>query len=193
MVNRRKHSPLSRPMRRRHIWCSRPDIHLSVARGTAVEWVVKTSGQHGFSVQSVLLAVNYPGRCFLAASGGGLRPREDKPWMGRLAAVACLSLASSSIEFDRVCTREQDYSAKGASRAVNSLVENESCHSSLPHSPTASSEISPSLAGRLLRNLSLTRRPPPPKSLAHSPAASSAISPSLAGRFLRNLSLTASL
>ncbi|KAK8939346.1 Cyclin-D3-1 [Platanthera guangdongensis] len=70
------------------------DIYLRASRNSAVEWVVKTSGQHGFSVQTVLLAVNYLDRCFLAGGGCGLSLQEDKPWMGRLAAVACLSLAA---------------------------------------------------------------------------------------------------
>lgn len=79
------------------------DIYLKAARGSAVEWMVKTSGQQGFSVQTLLLAVNYLDRCFLAGNGdgGGLRLREDKPWMGRLAAVACLSLAAK-VEETRV-------------------------------------------------------------------------------------------
>ncbi|RRT39149.1 hypothetical protein B296_00017189 [Ensete ventricosum] len=42
-----------------------------------------------------MLAVNYLDRCFLpSAAAGGLRLQKDKPWMGRLAAVACLSLAA---------------------------------------------------------------------------------------------------
>lgn len=76
-------------------------VYLDAARRPAVEWVVKTCGQHGFSVQTVLLAVNYLDRCFLAAGGRGLRLQEDKPWMGRLAAVACLSLAAK-VEETRV-------------------------------------------------------------------------------------------
>ncbi|XP_020598019.1 cyclin-D3-2-like, partial [Phalaenopsis equestris] len=77
------------------------DTYLIPARSNAVQWVARTSVQHGFSVQTVLLAVNYLDRCFLAAGGGGLRLQEDKPWMGRLAAVACLSLAAK-VEETRV-------------------------------------------------------------------------------------------
>lgn len=75
--------------------------YLGPARMNAVEWVAKTCVKHGFSVQTVLLAINYLDRCFLAGSGGGLRLQEDKPWMGRLAAVACLSLAAK-VEETRV-------------------------------------------------------------------------------------------
>lgn len=77
------------------------DSYLFQARRNAVEWLAKTSVQHGFSVQTVLLAVSYLDRCFLAGDGGGLRLQEDKPWMGRLAAVACLSLAAK-VEETRV-------------------------------------------------------------------------------------------
>lgn len=79
------------------------DTYLVPARRNAVEWVTKTCVQHGFSVQTVLLAVNYLDRCFLGggSGGGGLRLQEDKPWMGRLAAVACLSLAAK-VEETRV-------------------------------------------------------------------------------------------
>ncbi|KAL0904565.1 hypothetical protein M5K25_026692 [Dendrobium thyrsiflorum] len=77
------------------------DTYLFQARRNAVEWLAKTSVQHGFSVQTVLLAVSYLDRCFLAGDGSGLRLQEDKPWMGRLAAVACLSLAAK-VEETRV-------------------------------------------------------------------------------------------
>ncbi|PKA63560.1 Cyclin-D3-2 [Apostasia shenzhenica] len=76
--------------------------YLGVGRSSAVEWLVKATVRHGFSVQTALLAVNYLDRCFLAGGvAGALRLQEDKPWMGRLAAVACLSLAAK-VEETRV-------------------------------------------------------------------------------------------
>ncbi|WOL13571.1 cyclin-D3-2-like [Canna indica] len=69
--------------------------YLISARREAVEWVTRAAARHAFSVLTALLAVNYMDRCFLhCPGGGGLRLQRDKPWMGRLAAVACLSLAA---------------------------------------------------------------------------------------------------
>ncbi|KAJ8512814.1 hypothetical protein OPV22_003248 [Ensete ventricosum] len=71
--------------------------YLRSARREAVEWVALAAARHAFSALTALLAVNYLDQCFLscgAAGGGLLRLQDDKPWMGRLAAVACLSLAA---------------------------------------------------------------------------------------------------
>ncbi|KAG0495509.1 hypothetical protein HPP92_000200 [Vanilla planifolia] len=75
------------------------DSYVGSPRKSAVDWVIKAGFHHGFSTQTVLLAVNYLDRCFLSASG--LRLHGEKPWMGRLAAVACLSLAAK-VEETRV-------------------------------------------------------------------------------------------
>lgn len=64
---------------------------LSRARREMVAWVVHAVSTHGFTTQTALLSVNYLDRCFLS---GVLRLQPDKPWMSRLAAVACLSLAA---------------------------------------------------------------------------------------------------
>ncbi|XP_073002377.1 cyclin-D3-2-like [Typha latifolia] len=74
--------------------------YLYSARKEAVDWVEHVAAHHGFSALTVLLAVNYLDRCFLHG-GGALRLRSDKPWMGRFAAVACLSLAAK-VEETRV-------------------------------------------------------------------------------------------
>ncbi|KAG6512274.1 cyclin-D3-2-like [Zingiber officinale] len=75
----------------------RGNLHLRTAREVEVEWVVLSSARHGFSTVTAVLAVNYFDRCFLPCAGGRrgplMRIQGDKPWMGRLAAVACLSLA----------------------------------------------------------------------------------------------------
>ncbi|XP_042468115.1 cyclin-D3-2-like [Zingiber officinale] len=78
-------------------------FYLRSARMETVEWVVHGAAQHGFSALTALLAVNYLDRCFLPCSARGelLRLQDDKPWMGRLAAVACLSLAAK-VEETRV-------------------------------------------------------------------------------------------
>ncbi|XP_009398673.2 cyclin-D3-2-like [Musa acuminata AAA Group] len=71
--------------------------YLRSARKEAVEWVARAAARHAFSALTALLAVNYLDRCFLscgAAGGGLLRLQDDKPWMGRIVAVACLSLAA---------------------------------------------------------------------------------------------------
>lgn len=76
--------------------------YLRSARKDAVEWVSRAAARHAFSPLTAVLAVNYLDRCFLSrAAGGGLRLQDDKPWMGRLAAVACLSLAAK-VEETRV-------------------------------------------------------------------------------------------
>jgi cyclin D3, plant len=64
---------------------------LSGARRDMVKWVTCAVSMHGFTTQTALLSVNYLDRCFL---NGVLQLQHDKPWMGRLAAVACLSLAA---------------------------------------------------------------------------------------------------
>ncbi|KAJ1697747.1 hypothetical protein LUZ63_006259 [Rhynchospora breviuscula] len=71
---------------------------LSGARRDMVAWVTHAVSRHGFTTQTALLSVNYLDRCFLS---GVLQLHHDKPWMGRLAAVACLSLAAK-IEETRV-------------------------------------------------------------------------------------------
>ncbi|WOL19089.1 hypothetical protein Cni_G27886 [Canna indica] len=79
------------------------DSYLRSSRKVAAEWVARAAARHGFSALTALLAVNYLDRCFLPCAGGSglLRLQEDKPWMGRLAAVACLSLAAK-VEETRV-------------------------------------------------------------------------------------------
>ncbi|RRT59182.1 hypothetical protein B296_00009232 [Ensete ventricosum] len=72
------------------------ESYLPSARKAAVEWVARAAATYAFSALTAVLAVNYLDRCFLscAAGGGLLRLRDGKPWMGRLAAMACLSLAA---------------------------------------------------------------------------------------------------
>lgn len=80
------------------------DLHLRRAREEAAEWVVLAASRHGFSALTALFAMNYFDRCFLPCPGGDRGPlhlQADKPWMGRLAAVACLSLAAK-VEETRV-------------------------------------------------------------------------------------------
>lgn len=65
------------------------DLVLEGVRAEAVEWILGAQSHHGFSVATAVLAVNYLDRflwCF--------RRDTDKPWMGQLAAVSCLSLAA---------------------------------------------------------------------------------------------------
>ncbi|KAL8044550.1 hypothetical protein ABFX02_08G052200 [Erythranthe guttata] len=62
---------------------------LKTARNQGVEWMLKVIGYYGFNAITALLAVDYYDRfvtslCF----------QRDKPWMGQLAAVACLSIAA---------------------------------------------------------------------------------------------------
>lgn len=65
------------------------DGSLMVVRREAVEWFLRVKAHYGFSALTGVLAVNYFDR-FISSS----RFRRDKPWMGQLAAVACLSLAA---------------------------------------------------------------------------------------------------
>ena len=65
------------------------DGSLMVARREAVEWFLRVKAHYGFSALTGVLAVNYFDR-FISSS----RFQRDKPWMGQLAAVACLSLAA---------------------------------------------------------------------------------------------------
>jgi cyclin D3, plant len=64
---------------------------LSGARRDMVKWMTCAVAMHGFTTQTALLSVNYLDRCFLS---GLLQLQHDKPWMGRLAAIACLSLGA---------------------------------------------------------------------------------------------------
>ncbi|XP_064972316.1 cyclin-D3-2-like [Musa acuminata AAA Group] len=76
------------------------DSYLPSARKAAAEWIARAAATYAFSALTAVLAVNYLDRCFLscAAGGGLLRLRDGKPWMGRLAAMACLSLAAKMEE-----------------------------------------------------------------------------------------------
>ncbi|GLT49399.1 hypothetical protein SLA2020_229570 [Shorea laevis] len=65
------------------------DEALISARKEAVEWVLKVKAHYGFNALTAVLAVNYLDR-FISS----LRFQRDNPWMGQLAAVACLSLAA---------------------------------------------------------------------------------------------------
>lgn len=65
------------------------DGDLRAVRGAAIGWMLKAIGFYGFNAMTAVLAVNYFDRfvtsvCF----------QKDKPWMGQLAAVACLSIAA---------------------------------------------------------------------------------------------------
>ncbi|KAL0438861.1 UNVERIFIED_CONTAM: Cyclin-D3-3 [Sesamum latifolium] len=62
---------------------------LAMARGEAVEWMLKVIGYYSFSALTAVLAVNYLDR-FLYS----FQSHREKPWMIQLAAVACLSLAA---------------------------------------------------------------------------------------------------
>nr|QYW07127.1 cyclin D3-2 [Dimocarpus longan] len=65
------------------------DGFLMLARKEAVEWVLRVKAHYGFNALTSVLAVNYFDR-FISS----LKFQRDKPWMGQLAAVACLSLAA---------------------------------------------------------------------------------------------------
>ncbi|KAG6515584.1 hypothetical protein ZIOFF_026013 [Zingiber officinale] len=73
------------------------NLHLRTAREAEVEWVVLSSARHGFSTVTAVLAMSYFDWCFLPCADGRrgplMRIQGDKPWMGRLAAVVCMSLA----------------------------------------------------------------------------------------------------
>ncbi|KAF0914570.1 hypothetical protein E2562_030375 [Oryza meyeriana var. granulata] len=66
-------------------------------REAAVGWALRAVARLGFSALTAALAVAYLDRCFL---GGALR-LGDRPWMSRLAAVACVALAAK-VEETRV-------------------------------------------------------------------------------------------
>ncbi|KAL9666274.1 hypothetical protein QQ045_000600 [Rhodiola kirilowii] len=59
------------------------------ARKEAMEWIIRVCGVFNFSEVSVALSVGYFDR-FLS----GVEVSKEKPWMGQLVAVACLSLAA---------------------------------------------------------------------------------------------------
>ncbi|URD89178.1 Cyclin, N-terminal domain [Musa troglodytarum] len=78
------------------------EAYLLSLRREVVAWVVHAAANHDFSVVTTFLAVNYLDRCFVPhAAAGGLRLQSDKVWMGRLPAVAALSLAAK-VEETRV-------------------------------------------------------------------------------------------
>ncbi|GFP78940.1 cyclin-d3-1 [Phtheirospermum japonicum] len=65
------------------------DGFLKTMRSEAVKWMLRVIGRYGFTAMTAVLAVNYydrfiKGFCF----------QREKPWMGQLAAVACLSIAA---------------------------------------------------------------------------------------------------
>ncbi|KAE8662856.1 Cyclin-D4-1 [Hibiscus syriacus] len=65
------------------------DESLISAREEALEWIFKVKARHEFNALTIVLAVNYFDR-FISS----FKFQKDKPWMGQLAAVACLSLAA---------------------------------------------------------------------------------------------------
>ncbi|GAV64002.1 Cyclin_N domain-containing protein/Cyclin_C domain-containing protein [Cephalotus follicularis] len=65
------------------------DGSLLLARREAVEWILRVKAHYGFTALTTFLAVNYFDR-FISS----FKFQRDKPWMGQLAAVACLSLAA---------------------------------------------------------------------------------------------------
>nr|QYW07128.1 cyclin D3-3 [Dimocarpus longan] len=62
---------------------------LALARGEAVEWVLKVVAHYGFTTLTAVLAINYLDRLLFS-----LHFQSDKPWMIQLLAVTCLSLAA---------------------------------------------------------------------------------------------------
>ncbi|CAN6203916.1 unnamed protein product [Urochloa humidicola] len=70
----------------------------AAGREAAVGWACGAAARLGFSALTAALAAAYLDRCFLA--GGALR-LGDRPWMARLAAVACVALAAK-VEETRV-------------------------------------------------------------------------------------------
>ncbi|CAL1380737.1 unnamed protein product [Linum trigynum] len=62
---------------------------LMLARREAIDWILRVKAHYGFTALTCVLAVNYFDR-FLSS----FTFQTDKPWMGQLAAVACLSLAA---------------------------------------------------------------------------------------------------
>ncbi|KAK8495442.1 hypothetical protein V6N12_037095 [Hibiscus sabdariffa] len=65
------------------------DESLISARKEALEWIFKVKAHHGFNALTMVLAVNYFDR-FISS----FKFQKDRPWIGQLAAVACLSLAA---------------------------------------------------------------------------------------------------
>lgn len=65
------------------------DEILILARKEVVEWVFRVKAHFGFTALTAVLAVNYFDRFILSHMF-----QKDKPWMGQLVAVACLSLAA---------------------------------------------------------------------------------------------------
>lgn len=62
---------------------------LKIVRNEAVAWMLKVVAHYGFKALTGVLAVNYFDR-FITS----LCFQTDKPWMGQLTAVACLSIAA---------------------------------------------------------------------------------------------------
>ncbi|XP_062199404.1 cyclin-D3-2-like [Phragmites australis] len=69
----------------------------AAGREAAVGWACRAAARLGFSALTAALAAAYLDRCFL---GGALR-LGGRPWMSRLAAVACVALAAK-VEETRV-------------------------------------------------------------------------------------------
>ncbi|XP_051141347.1 cyclin-D3-2-like [Andrographis paniculata] len=65
------------------------DADLKAVRSAAIWWMMKVIGYYGFNATTAVLAANYFDRFVSSACY-----RKDKPWMGQLAAVACLSIAA---------------------------------------------------------------------------------------------------
>lgn len=65
------------------------DSPLRVARGEAVEWMLKVNAHYGFSALTATLAVTYLDRFLLS-----FHFQREKPWMIQLVAVTCISLAA---------------------------------------------------------------------------------------------------
>ncbi|CAK7347492.1 unnamed protein product [Dovyalis caffra] len=62
---------------------------LARARCKAVEWILKVNAHYSFAALTAVLAVNYLDRFLFS-----VHLQKEKPWMGQLSAVACLSLAA---------------------------------------------------------------------------------------------------
>ncbi|CAM8903847.1 unnamed protein product [Rhodiola kirilowii] len=75
--------------------CVEVDSEFVEARKEAIEWMIRVCAVFSLSEVSVALGVSYFDRCL---SGVGVS--KEKPWMGQLAAVACLSLAAKMEEID---------------------------------------------------------------------------------------------
>uniref|UniRef100_A0A7N0SYN4 Cyclin-like domain-containing protein n=1 Tax=Kalanchoe fedtschenkoi TaxID=63787 RepID=A0A7N0SYN4_KALFE len=79
--------------REQHLGCLDVDSEFLGVRKEAAEWIVRVCKRYGFSGVTAVLGVTYFDR-FLS----GVEVRKGKPWMGQLAAVACLSLAAKMEE-----------------------------------------------------------------------------------------------